>query len=195
LFAGYSGPMSTEPTKYLIRSITADEWPEVKQLRLLALQDPVAHLAFLDTYENALAKPDSYWKERAAWAARDSPTAQQIIAQSSDGTWVASVTVLIEEAGTVDWAGYPIERRQGHVVGVWVRPDHRGIGMTERMFDHALEWAWHVRLDRVRLMVNAENARAQGLYRKYGFVPTGRVIVLEATPGASELEFAVERGI
>ena len=185
--------MDTEPEEHHIRSISADEWPEVKQLRLLALQDPVAHLAFLETYENALAKPDSFWQERAERGARDSKTGQQIIAQGSDGAWVGTVTVLIEEAGTIDWAGYPVERRQGHLVGVWVRPDHRGIGMTERMFGHAVEWAWRIGVDRVRLMVHEDNGRAQGLYRKCGFVPTGRVVSLDTAPGESELEFVLDR--
>jgi ribosomal protein S18 acetylase RimI-like enzyme len=185
--------MNSEPMRYLIRSITADEWPEVKELRLLALQDPVAHLAFLETYENALAKPNAFWQERAERVAQDSTRGQQIIAQSPDGAWAGTLTVLIEEAGTVDWAGYPVERRQGHVVGVWVRPEHRGIGVTERMFDQAVEWAWHAGLDRVRLMVHEENGRAQGLYRKVGFVHTGRIVRLETTPGESELEFVLDR--
>lgn len=185
--------MDTEPEEHLIRSISADEWPEVKQLRLLALQDPVAHLAFLETYENALAKPDSFWQERAERGSRDSRTGQQIIAQGPEGAWVGTVTVLVEEADTVDWAGYPVERRQGHLVGVWVRPDHRGVGMTERLFGHAVEWAWHTGVDRVRLMVHEDNGRAQALYRKCGFMPTGRVVPLEMMPGKSELEFVLDR--
>ena len=65
---------------YLIRSIRADEWPAAKALRLRALQDPVAHLAFLETYEEALARPDSFWKEPAERASDGSTGAQQIIA-------------------------------------------------------------------------------------------------------------------
>ena len=185
--------MNSDPQTYVIRSIRADEWPEVKALRLLALQDPVAHLAFLETYENALVRPDAFWQERAEGSSQGSATAQQIVALTRDGTWVGMLTVLMEEAGTVDWAGFPVERRQGHVVGVYVRPEHRGTGLTERMFGHAAEWAWNAGVDRVRLIVHEDNTRAQGLYRKVGFVPTGRVVPLAGAAREKELEFVLDR--
>ncbi|MFJ9543114.1 GNAT family N-acetyltransferase [Streptomyces sp. NPDC101225] len=178
---------------YKVRSIHADEWPEAKALRLAALQDPVAHLAFLETYDQALARPDSFWQERAVGGAEDASGAQQIIAEGPDGEWVGTLTVLIEDAGTTDWAGFPVERRQGHVVAVFVRPECRGIGLTEVLFDAGLEWAWSRGAERVRLIVHEDNGRAQRLYRKVGFEPTGVTVPLAAASGGSELEFAVER--
>ncbi|MGW0754875.1 GNAT family N-acetyltransferase [Streptomyces sp. NPDC002814] len=178
---------------YKVRSIRADEWPAVKALRLLSLQDPVAHLAFLETYEQAVAHPDSFWQERAASSAEGASGAQQIIAEGPDGEWVGTLTVLIEEAGVMDWAGFSVERRQGHVVAVFVRADHRGIGLTEVLFDAGLEWAWARGAERVRLIVHEDNERAQRLYRKVGFVPTGVTVPLGQANGEHELEFAIER--
>ncbi|MFG2793835.1 GNAT family N-acetyltransferase [Streptomyces sp. NPDC048419] len=177
---------------YKVRSIHADEWPQAKALRLAALQDPVAHLAFLETYDEALARPDSFWQERAVGGAEGASAAQQIIAEGPDGEWVGTLTVLIEEAGTTDWAGFPVERKQGHVVGVFVRPECRGIGLTEVLFDAGLEWAWSRGAERVRLIVHEDNGRAQRLYRKVGFAPTGVTVPLAQASGESELEFAVE---
>ncbi|MFF1490307.1 GNAT family N-acetyltransferase [Streptomyces sp. NPDC058319] len=179
--------------KYLVRAIRADEWPAVKALRLEALQDPVAHLAFLETYEEAVKRPDSFWRERAAGAAEGSTEVLQFIAEGPDGTWVGSVTLLMEEAGTTDWAGFPIERRQGHLVGVYVRPEHRGCGLTEVLFDEALRWAWEIGAERVRLIVHEENGRAQRFYRRVGFQPTGRTVPLASAPDANELEYVLER--
>ncbi|MGW2522475.1 GNAT family N-acetyltransferase [Streptomyces sp. NPDC001617] len=178
---------------YKVRSIHADEWPEAKALRLVALRDPVAHLAFLETYEQAAAHPDSFWQERAVGACEGAFGAQQIIAEGPDGEWVGTLTVLMEEAGSTDWAGFPVERKQGHVVGVFVRDEHRGIGLTEVLFDAGLEWAWAQGAERVRLIVHEDNGRAQRLYRKVGFVPTGAMVPLEQASGESELEFALER--
>ncbi|MFC8714271.1 GNAT family N-acetyltransferase [Streptomyces sp. NPDC057197] len=179
--------------KYLVRAIRADEWPAVKALRLEALQDPVAHLAFLETYEEAVERPDSFWRERAAGAAEGSTEVRQFIAEGPDGTWVGSVTLLMEETGTTDWAGFPIERRQGHLVGVYVRPEHRGCGLTEVLFDEALRWAWEIGAERVRLIVHEENGRAQRFYRRVGFQPTGRTVPLASAPDANELEYVLER--
>ncbi|GAB2869350.1 GNAT family N-acetyltransferase [Streptomyces deserti] len=177
---------------YLIRSVRADEWPAVKELRLAALRDPVAHLAFAETYEELAAKPDSFWQERTAGAAAGADRAQQIIAEGPDGRWVGTLTVLVEEPGTTDWAGFPVERKQGHLVGVYVRPEERGSGLTEVLFDAALEWSWARGVERVRLIVHEENGRAQRFYRRVGFAPSGVTVPVGDT-GARELEFVLER--
>ncbi|MEV0173033.1 GNAT family N-acetyltransferase [Streptomyces sp. NPDC050803] len=179
---------------YVIRSLRADEWPAAKELRLVALQDPVAPLAFLETYEEALGRPDSFWQERTASGAEGADGAQTVIAEAPDGRWVGTVTVLLEEPGTTDWAGFPVERKQGHVVGVFVRPEERGSGLTEVLFDAALEWAWAHGAERVRLIVHEDNGRAQRFYRRVGFAPSGVVVPLAAASEESELEFVLERG-
>jgi GNAT superfamily N-acetyltransferase len=178
---------------YVIRSVRAHEWPAAKELRLAALQDPVAPLAFLETYEAAAAQPDSFWQERTAEGAEGADGAQTVIAEAPDGQWVGTVTVLMEEPGTTDWAGFPVERKQGHLVGVFVRPEERGSGLTDVLFDAAVEWAWAHGAERVRLIVHEDNGRAQRFYRKAGFEPTGVVVPLGSAPGESELEFALER--
>ncbi|MEU3843917.1 GNAT family N-acetyltransferase [Streptomyces sp. NPDC028635] len=177
-----------------IRPIRAEEWQAVKELRLAALRDPLAHLAFLDTYEEAVERSDGFWQDRAAGGGAEDSGVRQFIAEESDGQWVGTVTVLVEEAGTTDWAGFPVERRQGHVVGVYVRPEHRGSGLTKALFDAALEWAWGVGVERVRLIVHEGNKRAQGFYRKAGFVPTGVTVPVAQAPGEKELEFVLEKG-
>ncbi|MFR9800323.1 GNAT family N-acetyltransferase [Streptomyces sp. MS06] len=177
-------------TDYVIRPVRAEEWAEVKQLRLASLRDPLAHLAFLDTYEKAAARPDSYWQQRAAGAGERSPDARQFVAVAADGAWIGTATVLVEEAGTTDWAGFPVEQRQGHVVGVFVHPHHRGTGLTGALFDAAVTWSWRIGLERVRLIVHQDNARALAFYRKAGFEPSGVTVPLPGS-GESELEFVL----
>lgn len=179
---------------YVIRSIRAEEWPAVKELRLDALRDPVAHLAFLETYDEAVAQPDSFWEGRAARAAEGQSGVRQLVAEGADGRWLGQLVVLMEEAGSTDWAGFAVERRQGHIVGVYVRPEARGGELTKALFAAGLEWAWEVGAERVRLIVHEDNGRAQGLYRKVGFVPSGVRVPLPQAPGESELEFVLERG-
>jgi GNAT superfamily N-acetyltransferase len=85
-----------------------------------------------------------------------------------------------------------VERKQGHVVGVFVRPEERGSGLTEVLFDAALEWSWAQGLERVRLIVHEENGRAQRFYRRVGFLPSGVTVSL-GDAGERELEFVLER--
>ncbi|MEU9730947.1 GNAT family N-acetyltransferase [Streptomyces sp. NPDC048002] len=180
--------------RYVVRSVRSEEWPAVRELRLAALRDPAAPIAFLDTYDSAAAKPDEFWQERTEGAAEGATGAQQIVAEGPDGAWVGALTVLVEEAGTTDWAGFPVERRQGHLVGVFMRPEHRGCGLTELLFDEALEWSWRQGLERVRLIVHEDNGRAQAFYRRLGFVPSGVTVPLEGQPGVLEREFVFEKG-
>ncbi|MGW0842243.1 GNAT family N-acetyltransferase [Streptomyces sp. NPDC002787] len=176
------------PEKYRIRSVRAEEWREARELRLAALRDPVAHLAFLETYEAAVARSDAYWRERTEGAAEGVLDRRQFVAESGAEGWVGTVTVLVEEAGVRDFFGAVVERRQAHLVGVFLRDGHRGKGVGEALFAAALEWAREVGVERVRLFVNEGNGRAAAFYRRVGFVGSG--VVVEGAEGR-ELEYVL----
>ena len=147
-----------------VRRIEADEWREVKALRLLALADPAAPIAFLDTVEHASAQPDSFWQERAANAAGDA-SAAQLVAVTDAGAWVGSVTVLPHRE----------LRDAGLVVGVFVADGHRGAGVIDALLDAAAEWARGRGLSDLLLEVHVDNDRAQSVYARSGFVRSGEV--------------------
>ncbi|MFI6643558.1 GNAT family N-acetyltransferase [Streptomyces sp. NPDC050504] len=176
-----------------VRPVRADEWPGVKELRLAALKDPAAGIAFLETYEQAVAEPDSFWRGRAERAA-DGARARQFVAEGRDGVWSGTVTALVEDAGSGDVFGATVERRQAHLVGVFVRPEHRGTGVVDALFEAAVEWAWSVAdVARVRLYVHEDNARAEGFYRRYGFVRSGGTAPVQGDPSKLEREMVLDR--
>ncbi|WP_367047728.1 GNAT family N-acetyltransferase [Streptomyces sp. Je 1-332] len=179
-------------SRQVVRPVRADEWPEVKELRLSSLQDPVAPIAFLETYEKAVAQPDSFWQERAEKAA-DGARVRQFVAEGPGGIWIGSVTVLIEDADSDDVFGGPVQQRQAHLVGVYVRPDHRGSGVIDALFETAVAWAWSVPdVTRVRLYVHEDNARAESFYRRYGFVRSGETVTMTGDPSKLEREMVLE---
>ncbi|MFF5448287.1 GNAT family N-acetyltransferase [Streptomyces sp. NPDC012888] len=181
--------------QHVIRPVRADEWEQVKELRLAALADPAAPIAFLDDLESARARPDTFWQDRAAGAAYGG-SIHQFVAEAPDGSWDGSVTVLVERAGDDDIFGGATDFDQGHLVGVYVRPGQRGTGLAGALFEAALEWAWSLDeplLRRVRLYVHERNDRAAAFYRRAGFRPTGQVVPMETDPLAKELEYAFPR--
>ncbi|MFE2378738.1 GNAT family N-acetyltransferase [Streptomyces sp. NPDC059398] len=187
----------------VIRPVRADEWRKAKELRLAALQDPAAPLAFLETYEAAIARPDSFWQDRAAGTSHGG-AARQFIAESPDGVWSGSVVVLVEPVGAEGIFGEVSAVPQAHLVAVYVRPEFRGVGLTQELFRVAMEWAWTLeepRVERVRLFVHQDNGRAAGFYRKIGFVPTGYSVPVSGETGETgatgeyELEMAVARPV
>jgi ribosomal protein S18 acetylase RimI-like enzyme len=180
---------------YVVRAVRAEEWARAKEIRLVALQDPAASIAFLETYERALAKPDVFWQERTAGAAAGEHR-RQFIAEASDGQWAGTVSVLVERPAGEPGFGESAEVDQTHVVGVYVRPGHRGRGVVDALFREAIEWSWSLAgppVERVRLYVHEANARAAASYRRIGFAPTGRTLPMEGDPTALELEFEIRR--
>ncbi|MFJ4439689.1 GNAT family N-acetyltransferase [Streptomyces sp. NPDC088923] len=172
----------------VIRVVAADDWPKAKDLRLAALRDPMAHLAFLDTYENALGKPDVLWKEQAA-NSEAGVSSRQFAAVAPDGSWIGSVAGIVEDAGEQDYFGLPIEERQVQLVGVFVRPEHRGGRRVLGPLVAAVrEWAGAVGAERLRLFVHAGNGRAAAAYERLGFKATGHRVPDQAGTG-EELEY------
>ncbi|WP_328537977.1 GNAT family N-acetyltransferase [Streptomyces sp. NBC_00344] len=181
--------------EHVIRPVRAEEWLKIKGLRLAALLDPVANIAFLETHEEALARPDSFWQDRARGASHGG-TARQFIAEGPDGEWAGTVVLLTERAGSISFFDDEVPVSQGHLVGVFVRPEFRGTGLTRELFNGALEWAWSLRepkLERVRLYVHDANGRAAAFYRKAGFVPTGHSVASPGDAGHRELEMVITR--
>lgn len=154
-----------------IRRVRPDDWREARALRLDALQDEAAGIAFLETYERAAAEPDEFYQGRTAGAAQGDDAMQLVAVDGA--TWVGSITVITQRAGNLDYHGRPIEHSRATVVGVYVRGEHRGSGLIDRLLEAAAQWARDIGYDELTLGVHAENARAQGAYRRAGFVPSG----------------------
>ncbi|MFD7263740.1 GNAT family N-acetyltransferase [Streptomyces sp. NPDC059874] len=181
--------------QHVIRPVRADEWEKVKELRIAALRDPDAAVAFLETEEAAAGRPDAFWQARTEGASHGR-MARQFIAEAPDGSWSGSVVVLVEEAGTTGIFDEDIEVHQGHLVGVFVRPEQRGSGLTEALFEAAVEWVWSLEepaLERVRLFVHEKNGRAAAFYRRFGFVTSGLDVPVPTEEGAREIEYVFPR--
>ncbi|MFG2904462.1 GNAT family N-acetyltransferase [Kitasatospora sp. NPDC048286] len=183
-------------TGIIIRRVRAEEWQSLRDLRLEALQDPVAAVAFLETYELAVTKPDEFWQDRVTRAAT-SPDVAQLVAQTQDGRLLGSMTGVVERSGGEGaLGGDVIEVEQVHVVGVYVRPQARGTGLARDLIRAVQDWAWSLtepRIERVRLFVHEDNPRAEAMYRKAGFEPSGVALPVPGGGAGREIELAVLR--
>ncbi|MGW2869778.1 N-acetyltransferase family protein [Kitasatospora sp. NPDC001225] len=184
-------------TGIIIRRVRVEDWQRARDLRLDALRDPVAAVAFLEVYEQAVTKPDEFWQDRTTRAATD-PHAAQFIAEAEDGRWLGSMTGVVEPAGgNGALEGDVVEVDQVHVVGVFVRAEARGTGLALDLIRTLQEWAWSLtgpRIERVRLFVHEDNPRAEAMYRKAGFEPSGVTLPVPGGLAGREVELAVLRG-
>jgi ribosomal protein S18 acetylase RimI-like enzyme len=155
----------------VVRRVRAAEWREIRDLRIDAVGDPAASIAFLSTVDQERAHDEAFWRERAAGASLSDEAAQFIA--DDEGRWVGTVTVLLRAAGTADHLGRPVADARADVVGVYVAPSQRGSGVLGRLVDAAAAWAADRGADQLTLDVHVDNHRAQGAYRKLGFAATG----------------------
>ncbi|MFD5427788.1 GNAT family N-acetyltransferase [Streptomyces sp. NPDC127084] len=182
--------------EHTIRAIHADEWEKARDLRLKALQDPAAPLAFLETHAQAADRPDDFWRERASSAA-EGVWVKQFIAEAADGRWDGTVTVLVERPEDEARFGEAATVEQTHLVAVFVRPEARGRGLADGLFRTAVDWSWSLKdpwIKRVRLYVHEDNARAEAFYRRIGFVPSGGKSPVPGDGTAMEVEYELPRG-
>ena len=154
-----------------VRRVGLHEWRDVRTLRIEAVSDPAASIAFLTTREEELARDDAFWRERTAGAALSDEAAQFVAIV--DDRWVGTATVLLRVPGTRDHLGREIVEPRADVVGVYLAPDQRGKKILDALFDVAAEWVAARGVDALTLDVHRDNARARAAYSKTGFVATG----------------------
>ncbi len=163
-----SATASSSGRSTTVRRARAEEWEELRGLRLRALRtDPLAFGSNLDREE---AFPEELWRSRALRGAEASDQAT-FVAVAPEGNLVGTAVVTGSDRGC-------------ELYGMWVDPSRRGEGVGGLLLDAALGWAeagpWP---PVVRLEVNLRQADAVRLYRSRGFGPSGRSRPLEHTPG------------
>ncbi|MBV8087691.1 MAG: GNAT family N-acetyltransferase [Chloroflexi bacterium] len=155
-----------------IRRIRADEHAGLRELRLRALADTPE--AFGRTHAEETAQPPERW---TGWAERGA---------AGDAE---ALFVLEHDAGLHGLAAavpYRDEPRTCMLISMWVAPERRRTGAGERLVRTAMDWAASAGYDAMLLWVVQSNVPALALYRKLGFVETGRTQPLPSNPSLPE---------
>jgi ribosomal protein S18 acetylase RimI-like enzyme len=135
----------------------------------------MAGVAFLETVEQAIARPDDEWRSRAATHA-EGRTSAQFLAEAHDEL-IGSLTVFVRRAGIPDYLDRVPEVDLPTVVGVYVSPSGRGLGVVDTLLAAASEWATERGHRELTLDVHESNAAAIGAYQRAGFVVGSEIIV------------------
>jgi GNAT superfamily N-acetyltransferase len=152
-----------------IGQVQADDWEELRELRLRALAD--APGAFASTLEREAAFPDDLWRQRA----QGGPTSASFIARE-DGVGVGMAAVIAEPVpGLVQ------------LVGMWVDPRHRRRGNAEALIGQAVRWSRDHQARELVAWVAEDNTAARRLYAHVGFQPAGVRQPHPSNPAVDEL--------
>lgn len=164
---------------YEVRRVTSKEWWEHRRLRLEGLKESPA--AFSTRYDQALSRPDAYWRKTTARGAGGETVASFVAVVK--GAFVGMATALLDAEVT--------DARCYQVVGVYVVPDYRGRprGLSDALVAEVVRWARQdAGAERVRLFVTDNNERAAAFYRRLGFAETGVSIPYPNDPAVREIE-------
>jgi ribosomal protein S18 acetylase RimI-like enzyme len=161
-----------------VRRIRAEEWEWLRAIRLRALAD--APMAFGSTLADEQARPDEFWRGRAAGGASDDDRATFIAERN--GVWVGIGTCVLEAGGAGE--------RPAWIFGMWVDPAVRRQGTAQALLRFLAGWARERGADVLNLHVTATNAPAIALYERLGFRTTGATEPLAHTPSVRENHMA-----
>jgi RimJ/RimL family protein N-acetyltransferase len=158
-----------------VRRLGPDDWTVLKLMRLDALGESPD--AFGSTLERESAFTEADWRHRL----RDSAVNCVAFTRTGEPVGIAGAYRPDDE---------PTVRE---VVGMWVRPAHRGTGLADLLLVAVLDWSWADGASGVRLWVADGNDRARRCYVRRGFRPTGRRALLRPGSAVDIFEYALDR--
>jgi len=165
-----------------VRRLRSDEGHRLRELRLTALAR--APKAFGSTLEREESFAPEVWHERAS-AGAAGQTSITVVAECAD-RWVGMATGLV---------GHAEEQTLGPIlVGMFVTEDMRRCGIGEALVESIKSWARAGGHDTLNLWVVSTNMPALTLYRRRGFLPSGRSRSVTHTPELVELHMRVDLG-
>ena len=153
-----------------IRRIRADEWREMRSLRLRALAEMPT--AYGSTLAEEQAYSDDVWQERTLGASSGYDRATFIA--ECEGMWLATVTGLAKQFGLAN--GVPL------LVAMFVAASARRQGMGIGLVDTVSSWARECGANQIALSVESGNGPAVAFYQRCGFRFTGEERPVAHTP-------------
>jgi GNAT superfamily N-acetyltransferase len=165
--------------EFTVRRVTEDDWMPYRDIRLEMLRD--TPIAYLETLDDALARDEASWRERAGVVGNKESI--RVAAITAGGEWIGSMAGFIED-GVGPMLG-----------GVYVAPPYRGdaLGVTSALITAIEHWAGGFSKS-IRLDVHEANGRARASYLKRGYVETGNTKPYPLDESQLELEMIKQLG-
>lgn len=154
-----------------VRPIRAEEWSELREIRLRALAD--APEAFGSSFAREVEFPDDEWIRRA---------------ERGSGGSDARTFVAVDGEQFVGLVGVFLEEAFAELVSLWVDPAYRTRGVGLGLAEAAEQWALEKKAPAVELWVTHTNAPAQRLYQRAGYAETGRRQPHPRNPNLEEIQ-------
>jgi GNAT superfamily N-acetyltransferase len=150
-----------------VRRLQPDDWQVLRDIRLAALADSPS--AFASTLAREAAFTEADWRWRL----------------TNGCSVVATDSAQGEPVGL---AGGYLHDGVPELIAMWVHPTRRGTGAAELLVEAVADWAREQGAARLRLWVVEGNDRAERVYRRLGFAPTGAAQPVPGNPSLTEAQ-------
>jgi RimJ/RimL family protein N-acetyltransferase len=154
-------PVTTPRGTIVIRLAKQEDAPAYRDVRLEALRNHPE--VFSSDYAENLAKPMAFWTNRL---------------KSTDVDSAVTIYLAVDKQQLVGTCGIarensPKVRHDATIVGMYVRPDWRGLGVADALMTVCLDWASAHDVRIVKLAVVTTNTAAVRCYARCGFTVYG----------------------
>lgn len=156
-----------------LRWLTADDWQDLRRMRLVALKD--SPRSFLSRYEDELRFGEDQWR-----------------AEFRRGSWILAC-LAGEPVGMVGVTAFnDIPAQDRYIEFLWIEPCLRGTGLASAFVGKLIDELAGARVGSVWLWILDGNHAASNLYRKLGFAFQGDPVDLEKYPGRRETRMTLD---
>jgi len=101
------------------------------------------------------------------------PWPKEIFAQEVSKNDYAYYFVAQLNNKVIGYAGMWVVIDDAQITNIAIIPQYRGLKIGEKLFEYVCQQAMRMSVERLSLEVRVSNIIAQGMYRKFGFVPGG----------------------
>ena len=144
-----------------IRLMLPHEWYRHKEVRLQALLH--SPHAFGSSYEVEAKRSNSEWQQ----------VIETALASGKNHVYLAVSGGAV--CGLVWCKLSAVEAGLAEIFQMWVNPEHRGMGVGEKLLQAAIECARNHSMERISLEVTATNHAAAAFYQSQGFQQVGEI--------------------
>ncbi len=140
-----------DPNKIIVKELTIDDWQDLKDIRLYALQE--SPNAFGGSYDEAIEFDDDKW--RSYFSNDDSA-----IFALYDGTKIIGVANVRKFDDDAEKAGFYM---------AFVHPEYRGLGVSKKLYEVRIEWAKKNKIKLIEVNNRESNKAATAMNQSFGF--------------------------
>jgi ribosomal-protein-alanine N-acetyltransferase len=101
------------------------------------------------------------------------PWSRESLEKEIENSALTKYVVAKKSGIVIGYAGMWVILDEGHITNIAVHPEYRGIGVGSLLLEALIEICKIEFIKSMTLEVRASNARAQNLYKKYGFLQNG----------------------